>query len=89
MQGHQRVSCVPGIASLARKNRLIATLVQHYGEGAFELTPRSWLLPNQYWQWRLRAEAQVPLYTMLDVGRIRKLRLVTPIQHFCTVYRRS
>lgn len=59
VQGHQRVSCVPGIASLARKNRLIATLVQHYGEGAFELTPRSWLLPNQYWQWRVQAEAQV------------------------------
>lgn len=59
VQGHQRVSCVPGIASLARKNRLIATLTQHYGEGAFELTPRSWLLPDQYWQWRVQAETQV------------------------------
>lgn len=58
IQPHQRVNCVPGIASLARKNRLIASLVQHYGEGAFELTPRSWLLPEQYWHWRLRAEAQ-------------------------------
>lgn len=60
VQGHQKVSCVPGIASLARKNRLIATLVQIYGEGAFELTPRSWLLPHQYWHWRVLAEAQVP-----------------------------
>lgn len=56
----QRVSCVPGVQSLARKARLIATLAWHYGEGAFELTPRSWLLPHQYWQWRLWAEAQVP-----------------------------
>jgi len=55
----QRVNCVPGIQSLTRKGRLIATLTQHYGEGAFELTPRSWLLPEQYWHWRLWAESQV------------------------------
>lgn len=53
----QRVNCVPGIQSLTRKGRLIATLTEHYGEGAFELTPRSWLLPEQYWQWRLWAES--------------------------------
>ena len=55
----QRVNCVPGIQSLTRKGRLIATLTEHYGEGAFELTPRSWLLPEQYWHWRLWAESQV------------------------------
>ena len=65
IQPHQRVNCVPGIASLARKNRLIATLVQHYGEGAFEMTPRSWLLPEQYWHWRLRAEAQASHFNPL------------------------
>jgi len=55
----QRVNCIPGIQSLAMKGRLIATLTEHYGEGAFELTPRSWLLPEQYWHWRLWAESQV------------------------------
>ena len=39
----------------------MATLTEHYGEGAFELMPRSWLLPDHYWHWRLWAEAQVRL----------------------------
>lgn len=54
----QKVNCVPGIQSLARKHRLVATLSQHYGEGAFNFIPRSWLLPDQYWHWRLWAESQ-------------------------------
>lgn len=57
----QRVNCIPGILSLAQKHRLVATLTSHYGEGAFELIPRSWLLPSRYWQWRLWAEAEVML----------------------------
>ena len=68
VHARQKVNCVPGIASLARKNRLIATLVQHYGEGAFEMTPRSWLLPNQYWHWRVRAEAQASLFQPITLG---------------------
>ena len=58
----QRVNCLPGVQNLAGKGRLIATLTQHYGQGAFELTPRSWLLPDQYWHWRLWAETQVQSY---------------------------
>ncbi|KAL3152177.1 hypothetical protein ABBQ32_001268 [Trebouxia sp. C0010 RCD-2024] len=54
----QRVNCIPGILSLAQKHKLVATLTSHYGEGAFELIPRSWLLPSRYWHWRLWAEAQ-------------------------------
>lgn len=54
----QGVNCIPGILSLAQKHRLVATLTSHYGEGAFELIPRSWLLPSRYWHWRLWAEAQ-------------------------------
>ena len=55
----QRVNCLPGVLSLAQKHRLVHTLTSHYGEGAFELIPRSWLLPSRYWHWRLWAEAQV------------------------------
>lgn len=61
------MNCIPGILSLAQKHRLAATLTSHYGEGAFELIPRSWLLPSRYWHWRLWAEAQVTLcHTLLN-----------------------
>ena len=63
----QRVNCIPGILSLAQKHRLVATLTSHYGEGAFELVPRSWLLPSRYWHWRLWAEAQVRLLPHLTI----------------------
>lgn len=56
--GH-KVSCVPGLHELTLKDRLIARLTQFYGEGAFDIIPRSYLLPTQYWPWRLWLANQV------------------------------
>ncbi len=44
----QRVNCIPGISALTDKRRLIETLVRAYGEGAFRIVPRTFLLPEQY-----------------------------------------
>jgi len=41
------------------KDRLVARLTQFYGEGAFNIIPRSYLLPTQYWPWRMWLAAQV------------------------------
>ena len=49
----QRVSCVPGSTALSHKGRLIETLQAAYGSGAFSIIPRTFLLPQQYWDWRL------------------------------------
>ena len=56
--GH-KVSCVPGLHELTLKDRLVARLTQFYGEGAFRIIPRSYLLPTQYWNWRLWLAAKV------------------------------
>ena len=81
----QRVNCIPGILSLSQKHRLVATLTSHYGEGAFELIPRSWLLPSRYWHWRLWAEAQVrllpPLINSLLCITLPRSAFATP-HHF-------
>lgn len=55
----QRVNCIPGITALTDKRRLIETLVNVYGEGAFQIVPRTFLLPEQYVEWLawLRAHA--------------------------------
>ncbi|KAK9832730.1 hypothetical protein WJX81_005345 [Elliptochloris bilobata] len=53
----QRVSCLPGIAALTDKASLVETLVRAYGELAFSILPRSFLLPEGYWAWRLWREA--------------------------------
>lgn len=55
----QRVNCIPGISALTDKRRLIETLVRTYGEGAFQIVPRTFLLPEQYLEWRawMRAHA--------------------------------
>lgn len=58
LPGH-KISCVPGLHELTQKDKLVARLTQFYGEGAFEIIPRSYLLPTQYWQWRLWLAAQV------------------------------
>ena len=58
LPGH-KISCVPGLHELTMKDRLIARLTQFYGEGAFSIIPRSYLLPAQYWQWRMWLAAQV------------------------------
>lgn len=49
----QRVSCLPGTTALSRKGRLVGTLLAAYGSGAFGIIPRTFLLPQQYWDWRL------------------------------------
>ena len=59
--GH-KVSCVPGLSELTIKDRLVARLTQFYGEGAFAIIPRSYLLPSQYWHWRMWLAAQVRIY---------------------------
>ncbi len=55
----QRVNCIPGISALTDKRRLIETLVRAYGEGAFRIVPRTFLLPDEYLEWRawIRAHA--------------------------------
>ncbi|BDA46895.1 probable tubulin polyglutamylase ttll6 [Coccomyxa sp. Obi] len=49
----QKVSCMPGITALSDKRRLIETLTSAYGDGAFTILPRTFLLPELYWDWRL------------------------------------
>ena len=48
----QRVNCIPGISALTDKRRLIETLVRAYGDGASQIVPRTFLLPEQYLEWR-------------------------------------
>lgn len=62
LPGH-KISCVPGLHELTMKDRLVARLTHFYGEGAFDIIPRSYLLPAQYWQWRLWLTSQVALLT--------------------------
>ena len=52
MGAGKRVSCVPGLEALTDKHRLVATLLDAYGTRAFDIIPRSYLLPAQYWKWR-------------------------------------
>lgn len=52
-QPGQRVNCVPGVTALSDKRRLVETLIGSYGSGAFTIIPRTFLLPQQYWDWRL------------------------------------
>lgn len=58
-QPGQKVSCMPGIVALSDKRRLIETLTSAYGEGAFSILPRTFLLPELYWEWRLWIQGQV------------------------------
>ena len=55
----QRVNCIPGITALTDKRRLVETLVRTYGEGAFQIAPRTFLLPEQYLEWRAWIRAHV------------------------------
>ena len=55
----QRVSCVPGMEAVTEKRQLAATMVAAYGEGAFAVIPRTYLLPEEYWRWRLAIQSQV------------------------------
>ena len=55
----QRVNCVPGVTALSDKRRLVETLLGAYGSGAFTVIPRTFLLPQQYWDWRLWLLQQV------------------------------
>lgn len=50
---------MPGITALSDKRRLIDTLTAAYGEGAFGMLPRTFLLPEGYWDWRLWMEDHV------------------------------
>ncbi|KAK9865549.1 hypothetical protein WJX84_007461 [Apatococcus fuscideae] len=54
----QRVSCVPGMEAVTEKRQLAATMVAAYGEGAFAVIPRTYLLPEEYWRWRLAIQSQ-------------------------------
>ncbi|KAK9818821.1 hypothetical protein WJX74_005844 [Apatococcus lobatus] len=56
----QKVSCVPGMEAVTDKRRLATTLRAAYGEGAFSIIPRTYLLPEEYWRWRLVLQAQTP-----------------------------
>ena len=56
--GH-KVSCMPGITALSDKRRLIETLTSAYGEGAFTILPRTFVLPELYWDWRVWMHDQV------------------------------
>lgn len=60
MAAGQRVNCVPGLEQLTDKYNLIVTLRFYFGEGAFTISPPSYLLPEEYWKWRLRIARQVP-----------------------------
>lgn len=55
----QKVGCLPGASALSNKAALVVSLTAAYGEGAFHITPRSYLLPSQYWQWRAWLQTQV------------------------------
>jgi hypothetical protein len=55
----QRVNCIPGITALTDKRRLVETLVRTYGEGAFQIVPRTFMLPEQYLEWRAWIRAHV------------------------------
>ena len=54
-----KVSCVPGMEAVTEKRRLATTLRAAYGEGAFAIIPRTYLLPEEYWRWQLSLKAQV------------------------------
>lgn len=60
MAAGQRVNCVPGLEQLTDKYNLIVTLLFYFGEGAFNISPPSYLLPDEYWRWRLGIARQVP-----------------------------
>lgn len=59
----QKVNCVPGMAALSSKGLLAASLTAAYGEGAFDIIPRSYRLPDQYWRWRAWLKLQVSANT--------------------------
>ena len=52
---------MPGMAALSNKGLLVASMTAAYGEGAFAVIPRSYVLPDQYWRWRAWLKAQVEL----------------------------
>jgi hypothetical protein len=52
MQPGQRVSCAPGVQGIVSKQALLRAAQAAYGERAFGFSPRSYLLPEQYWVWR-------------------------------------
>jgi hypothetical protein len=71
--GH-KISCVPGLHELTMKDRLVARLTQFYGEGAFDIIPRSYLLPTQYWPWRMWLANQVRPFPALCCMPTRSVR---------------
>jgi len=54
----QKANCVPGMAALSSKGPLVASLTVAYGEGAFNVIPRSYVLPGHYWRWRAWLQSQ-------------------------------
>ncbi|GAX75739.1 hypothetical protein CEUSTIGMA_g3182.t1 [Chlamydomonas eustigma] len=48
----QLCSAVPGTQSICKKRRLSETLVQAYGEKAFDIIPRTYSVPRQVKEWR-------------------------------------
>jgi hypothetical protein len=50
---------VPGLTALSSKGLLVSSMTAAYGEGAFDVMPRSYVLPDQYWRWRAWLKAQV------------------------------
>ena len=67
-QPGQRVNCVPGTAALSRKGHMIATLLSAYGSGAFSIIPRTFLLPQHYWDWRLAVADLVGGFHAAPIG---------------------
>eukprot|EP00884_Botryococcus_braunii_P012181 jgi/Botrbrau1/20964/Bobra.0135s0082.1 len=60
MRAGQRVNCVPGLEQLTDKYNLIVTLLFYFGEGGFRICPPSYLLPDDYWRWRMHLARQGP-----------------------------
>ena len=50
---------MPGLTALSSKGLLVRSITAAYGEGAFRVMPRSYVLPDQYWRWRAWLKAQV------------------------------
>jgi hypothetical protein len=64
----QKVNCVPGSRALTDKRSLIETLTGAYGEDAFGILPRTFLLPEQYWEWRLWLQHQVTFWRVCHLS---------------------
>ena len=50
---------MPGSLAITSKRGLAESMVRSYGRTAFATTPPSWVLPEEYWDWRAYVQAQV------------------------------